>query len=137
MKDISNFQRYCGYHQTSHGDYDHTLAETGPATLCGEYLRRYWQPVALTRNLGEHPKLIRVMGEELVLFRDITGNFGLVHKHCPHRRASLEFGTCEQKGIRCCYHGWLFDIDGSILEIPDNIAHTSEADWKKNPQHLS
>ena len=53
-----------------------------------------------------------------MLFRDKMGQYGLVHKRCPHRRASLEYGRCEDKGIRCCYHGWLFDVDGTVLEIP-------------------
>lgn len=74
--------------------------------------------MAIAADIGEQPKLIKALGEELVLFRDKSGQIGLVHKHCPHRRASLEYGHCEQHGIRCCYHGWLFDIDGTILEIP-------------------
>jgi nitrite reductase/ring-hydroxylating ferredoxin subunit len=72
----------------------------------------------MTQDLGNRPRLIRILGEELVLFRDTSNRIGLVHKNCPHRRASLEFGKCEDRGIRCCYHGWLFDVDGTILEIP-------------------
>ncbi|MEJ2178663.1 MAG: aromatic ring-hydroxylating dioxygenase subunit alpha [Gammaproteobacteria bacterium] len=116
--DRKNFEPYCGYHQTWEGSYNQTLAHTGPGTACGEYLRRYWHPVYIAEELGELPQLIKVLGEELVLFRDRSGNFGLVHKRCPHRRASLEYGRCETQGIRCCYHGWLFDTDGSILEVP-------------------
>ena len=118
LRDKENFQSYCGYHQSFAGDHDRELAETGPGSVMGELMRRYWHPVALTAELQDHPKRIRVMGEELVLFRDRSGRIGLVHKNCPHRRASLEFGHCEERGIRCCYHGWLFDVDGSILEIP-------------------
>jgi nitrite reductase/ring-hydroxylating ferredoxin subunit len=66
------------------------------------------------------------MGEDLVLFRDLSGRYGLVHRRCPHRRASLEFATCEADGIRCCYHGWLFDIDGTVLEVPGQPAGVEE-----------
>lgn len=110
--------RFTGYQQTGEPAPDPVLTRVGPGTPCGEYLRRYWHPIALTDDIGEHPTLIKVLGEELVLFRDKSGQIGLVHKHCPHRRASLEYGSCEDRGIRCCYHGWLFDVDGSILEIP-------------------
>ncbi len=116
-----------GYHQTRPGQPDRELTEVGPGTLCGEYLRRYWHPVFLTAELGGMPKLIRILGEDLVLFRDLGGRLGLVHKKCPHRRASLEFGRCEARGIRCCYHGWRFDIDGAILDIPGEPADSPAA----------
>ena len=102
---------YKGYQQQARGDSDEILVRTGKSTGCGEYLRRYWQPVALTEEVKDVPLLIRVLGEELVLFRDKSDRYGLVHKQCPHRRASMEFGVCEKDGIRCCYHGWLFDIE--------------------------
>jgi len=104
--------------QSGRGASDELLVRTHSGSLCGEYLRRYWQPVALTREVGEMPLRVRILGEDLVLFRDRSERYGLVHRQCPHRRASMEFGVCEQNGIRCCYHGWLFDIDGSILEVP-------------------
>ena len=122
---MSDNLNYKGYSQTQRGESDELLVRTSKGTACGEYLRRYWQPVALTSEVVDVPGLVRVLGEELVLFRDKTGRYGLVHKQCPHRRASMEFGVCETNGIRCCYHGWLFDIDGSILEVPgqpDKIA---------------
>lgn len=115
MNDNYNFQ---GYTQPPRGGSDDLLVQTSRGSACGEYLRRYWQPIALTSEVEDVPRLIRVLGEELVLFRDKSGRYGLVHKQCPHRRASMEFGVCEDSGIRCCYHGWLFDIDGSVLEIP-------------------
>jgi phenylpropionate dioxygenase-like ring-hydroxylating dioxygenase large terminal subunit len=68
--------------------------------------------------LGEQPVAIKILDEELVIFRDKSGNLGLVHKHCPHRQASLEFGMCTDNGIQCCYHGWHFAADGSILDVP-------------------
>lgn len=116
---------YNGYIESHRGASDELLVRTGRGTACGEYLRRYWQPVALAAEIEDLPRLIRVLGEELVIFRDRSGRYGLVHRHCPHRRASLEFAICESNGIRCCYHGWLFDVDGRILEIPgqpDGIA---------------
>ena len=109
---------YAGYERTAMPDHDRELAEIGPGTVCGEFHRRYWHPIALASDVGELPTKVRVFGEDLVLFRTTAGEIGLVHKHCPHRRASLEFGRCEEKGIRCCYHGWLFATNGEILETP-------------------
>ena len=115
---IPNTAAYSGYGTPQRGESDELLVRTGAGSACGEYLRRYWQPIALTSEVTDVPRLIRVLGEELVLFCDRSGRYGLVHKQCPHRRASMEFGVCEDNGIRCCYHGWLFDVDGQILEIP-------------------
>ena len=90
-------------------------------------MRRFWHPVAMSSQLGEVPVGIRILGEDLVVFRDLSGNVGLLHKHCAHRRASLEFGKIAEHGIKCCYHGWHFDVDGTILETPgepdSNIRH--------------
>jgi len=116
--DRRNFSAYCGYHQSEEGSPNEILTRTGPRTLCGELLRRYWHPFFIESEVGDHPRLIRLLGEQLVLFRDGRGQYGLVHRKCPHRRASMEFGRCEPRGIRCCYHGWLFDVDGTILDIP-------------------
>ena len=118
IPDKTNFSAFCGYHQTWEGSSLDELTQTNTNTPCGEYLRRYWHPVHITSELGDKPKLIKIMGEELVLFQDKSGRYGLVHKKCPHRRASLEYGRCEDQGISCCYHGWKFDVDGTILEIP-------------------
>ena len=98
---------------------DPRFYHVGPGTACGEYLRRFWHPVAMTQQLDSgRPVAIRILGEDLVIFRDGGGAVGLLHRHCAHRRASLEFGRIEQNGIRCCYHGWHFDVDGTILETP-------------------
>lgn len=94
------------------------LTRIGPGTPCGDYLRRFWHPVAIASEVQDLPIALRILGEDLVLFRDRSDRFGLVHRRCPHRQASLEYGTCEKQGIRCCYHGWHFDIDGSLLEAP-------------------
>jgi nitrite reductase/ring-hydroxylating ferredoxin subunit len=109
---------YGGYFQTWVGRSDEELTCVGPGTPCGELLRRYWHPVGIAAELGDLPRPVRVLGEDLVLFRDGSGRVGLVHRRCPHRRASLEFGRCEPRGIRCCYHGWLYDVDGTVLEVP-------------------
>ncbi len=122
---------YGGYYQTWDADEDRDLTRVGPGTPCGEYLRRFWHPVAITSELGDLPLALRVLGEDLVLFRDLSGQIGLVHRNCPHRRASLEYGTCENRGLRCCYHGWLFDVDGTILELPGQPESTVER-LKKN-----
>ncbi len=97
---------------------DPELTEVGPGTPCGEYLRRYWMPVAMTDRLGELPLRARILGEDLVLFREKGGRLGLVHLHCCHRNMSLEFGIVEEGGIRCSYHGWKYAVDGTILETP-------------------
>jgi nitrite reductase/ring-hydroxylating ferredoxin subunit len=117
---------YRGYVEPHRGDSDELLVRTSRGTACGEYLRRYWQPVALASEIEDVPRLIHVMGEELVIFKDKSNRYGLVHKQCPHRRASMEFAMCEAGGIRCCYHGWLFDVDGTILEIPGQPEGVSE-----------
>ncbi|MEE8303712.1 MAG: aromatic ring-hydroxylating dioxygenase subunit alpha [Candidatus Tectomicrobia bacterium] len=109
---------YNGYYRVSNGEPDPQLTQVGPGTACGEYLRRFWMPVAMTEQVGELPTVIKVLGEELVLFRDLGGRYGLLHKHCSHRRASLEYGIISEQGIRCCYHGWLYDVNGRILETP-------------------
>ena len=90
----------------------------GPGTPCGEYLRRFWHPVAFSDDLKDLPMAIKILGEELVTFRDRGGRIGLLELHCSHRGTSLEFGLIEEKGIRCCYHGWLYDVDGRILDTP-------------------
>ncbi len=110
---------YSGYHRSTEvATEDKELTHVGAGTPCGEYLRRFWLPVALTSQLTDLPLALRVMGEDLVMFRDLSGRIGLLHKACSHRRTSLEYGVISERGIRCCYHGWLFDVDGKILETP-------------------
>src|SRR5690242_2869239 len=89
------------------------MTRVGPGTPAGELLRRYWHPVAAAVELtDEEPiKRIRILCEDLVLYRDKSGNYGLVAAQCPHRRASLEFGRVDHEGIRCPYHGWKFAGD--------------------------
>lgn len=109
---------YDGYRIRHSVEPELELLQVGPGTPGGEYLRRFWHPVAMTEQLQQSPLAIRVLGEDLVIFKDLSGAFGLLHKHCAHRRASLEFGRIAQHGIQCCYHGWHFDVDGKILDTP-------------------
>jgi len=100
------------------------LTEIGPATPCGEFMRRYWQPAALAEELpaGGAPLPIKLLGEELVLFRDSEGRPGLLALHCSHRGADLSYGRLEDGGLRCIYHGWLYDRSGRCLEQPGEPA---------------
>ena len=88
--------------------YEEFLSEhpkTGPDSKAGKMLREYWHPVCLSEELTDLPKAIRILGEDLVAFRDKLGNVGVLHRHCSHRGTSLEYGIVSEQGIRCCYHG--------------------------------
>jgi phenylpropionate dioxygenase-like ring-hydroxylating dioxygenase large terminal subunit len=94
------------------------LARVGAGTPAGEWFRRYWLAVASAADLKDIPLALKILGEELVLFRDGRGEVGLLGLHCPHRGTSLEYGDVESNGIRCPYHGWLFAVSGQCLEQP-------------------
>ena len=95
------------------------ITRIGPGTPAGETLRKYWLPVGFSNEIDANaPKLVRWLGEDLLLFRDEFGRVGLTQPNCPHRGASLDYGWIEAGGIRCCYHGWVFDIHGRCLEQP-------------------
>src|ERR1700730_8871521 len=96
------------------------MTRVGPGTPGGDLLRRYWYPVAIAQELtSEQPtKFVRLLGENLVLFRDKLGRVGLIGDRCAHRGVSLCYGRVEERGISCAYHGWLYDTDGNILETP-------------------
>jgi phthalate 4,5-dioxygenase len=100
------------------------LTRTGPGTPAGELFRRYWQPAALSEELppGGPPLPVRIMSEDLVLFRDERGQPGLLGLHCSHRAADLSYGRLEDGGLRCLYHGWLYDTRGNCLEQPGEPA---------------
>jgi phenylpropionate dioxygenase-like ring-hydroxylating dioxygenase large terminal subunit len=110
--------RFGGYFHRDIPQEDTELTHVGPGTPGGEYFRRYWQPICFADELQDLPLRVKILGEELVVFRDLSGAVGLLELHCPHRGTSLEFGLIAAKGIRCCYHAWLFDVDGTILETP-------------------
>lgn len=96
------------------------INRVGPGTPGGDYIRRYWHPVELSARVapGGQPKQIRVLGEDLVLFRDQDGRAGVLGLHCSHRCVSLAYGRVEDGGIRCAMHGWVYDVDGRCLEQP-------------------
>jgi 5,5'-dehydrodivanillate O-demethylase len=117
-------------------DENETLTRVGRGTPAGELLRRYWMPVGAAGELTEEKpiKAVRLLGEDLVVFRDKQGRHGVVGEQCPHRKASLAFGRVDEEGIRCPYHGWKFDGGGKCLEQPaelesggfkDKIKHTA------------
>jgi nitrite reductase/ring-hydroxylating ferredoxin subunit len=109
---------YGAYHNPPIPAEAKDLTHVEKGSLGGEYLRRYWQPVAMTSEVGDLPVKVRMFGEDLILFRATGGDYGLLDLHCSHRGTSLEFGIPSPDGIRCCYHGWLFAVDGRILETP-------------------
>ena len=98
------------------------LTQSGAETPMGAYFRRFWQPVALSKEISETdgaPVRVTILGEELVAFRDSEGRIGLVDRHCPHRGADLFFGRNEECGLRCVYHGWKFGADGKAMDLPN------------------
>lgn len=113
---------YNGYHRKLTAEADLFLCGVTRGTPGGEYHRRFWQPVCYEYELTDLPLKVRALGEDLVAFKDLSGRIGLLHLHCCHRNASLEFGVLTKNGIRCCYHGRVFDIDGRIVEMPGEPA---------------
>jgi 5,5'-dehydrodivanillate O-demethylase len=95
------------------------LTQVGPGTPMGELMRRYWHPVAAEAELVDRPtKRVRILGEDLTLYKDGSGTYGLIGQRCPHRLVNMAVGIPEQHGLRCVYHGWLFDETGACLETP-------------------
>jgi len=102
------------------------LTRTGAETPMGQLLRRYWHVVSGVAEMnGRWTKRVRILGEDLVLFRDRSGRYGLIAEACPHRRASLAYGIPEADGLRCPYHGWKFDGTGRCLEQPNEPADST------------
>lgn len=108
-------------------DDNRMLTQVGPGTLMGGLLRRYWMPIASVAELEAKPvRAVRVLGEDLTLYRDRGGRYGLVARRCAHRCADLSMGIVEEHGLRCSYHGWLFDEGGRCTEQPfEQITHPS------------
>jgi phthalate 4,5-dioxygenase oxygenase subunit len=103
-------------------DDNDLLTRVGPGTPMGDLIRQFWIPAALSKELPvpDHPPLrVKLLGENLIAFRDSSGNVGLVAEACPHRGASLYFGRNEEGGLRCVYHGWKFDVHGRCLDMPN------------------
>ena len=113
------------------------LTRVGPGTPCGELMRRYWHPIAAASELdnGRWNKRVRLLGEDLVLFREQQGRLGLVAEQCPHRRASLAFGIPTKDGIRCPYHGWEFSRTGACLSQPNEPEKSAFRHKVKTPAY--
>ena len=105
------------------------LTRIGPGTPLGNLLRRYWYPIARTPELDADPvQAVTLLGEKLALFRTADGALGLVAQRCPHRGASLAYGSVEDDGLRCPYHGWKFDAHGACVDQPTETAETAFCD---------
>ena len=112
------------------------ITNTDPGTPMGEYFRRYWIPVALSEELPGPdciPVKLKILGEDLIAFRDSEGNAGLVDAYCPHRGAPMFFARNEESGLRCVYHGWKFDVSGTCIDLPN----TPEGDTYKNKVRIT
>jgi phenylpropionate dioxygenase-like ring-hydroxylating dioxygenase large terminal subunit len=119
---------YGGYYTNRIAGHDPELTESGPGTPLGEYMRRFWHPVCMSMELTDTPRFLKIMSEELVAFRDGSGRVGVLHAHCVHRGASLEYGAIQEHGIKCCYHGMVFDVDGACLHVPFPAGEEGEAE---------
>src|SRR4051812_7894719 len=114
------------------------LTQVGPGTPMGEVMRRYWQPIAALPELESNPiRSVRLLGEDLVLFRTEKGTLGLTQARCPHRGVSLAYGIQEEEGIRCAYHGWYFSTEGRCLAQPYDDAENPENTFKERIQITS
>src|SRR3954471_22350060 len=108
------------------------ITRVGPGTPMGNAMRRYWIPACLSSEIAEPdcpPVRVKLLGEDLVAFRDSDGRIGLVDEFCPHRRVSLYFGRNEECGLRCVYHGWKFDVEGNCL---DQLNEPEEHQFKQH-----
>ncbi len=104
------------------------ISQVGPGTPMGAVMRRYWMPAMVSEELREPdgtPVRVRLLGEELIAFRDSQGHIGLVANACPHRGASMFFGRNEESGLRCVYHGWKFDVEGTCTDMPNEPAESN------------
>src|ERR1700751_2856644 len=113
------------------------LTRVHPGSAMGNLLRRYWIPALLSEEIPEPdcpPVRVRLLGEDLVAFRDTQGKIGLLDEHCSHRGTSLFYGRNEECGLRCIYHGWKYDVEGNVLETP---AEPADSDFKKKLRHMA
>ena len=118
-------------------DENEILTRVGASTPMGELMRRYWIPALLSEEIPVPdcpPVRVRLLGEDLVAFRDSQGKVGLLGEHCAHRGTSLFFGRNEECGLRCVYHGWKYDVDGNVLDTP---AEPATSDFKKKLRHVA
>ena len=106
---------------------DYELTCVAPGSLMGELMRRYWQPVCTSDELRDLPRKEKLLCEDIVLFRDKKGRVGALDPHCGHRGTSLEWGRIEEEGLRCCYHGWLYDTQGQCIDMPCETEDSASA----------
>ncbi|MDH7798977.1 MULTISPECIES: Rieske 2Fe-2S domain-containing protein [unclassified Beijerinckia] len=109
---------YNGYYRNQTAEPDLYLCGVLRGTPGGEYHRRFWQPVCYERELTDVPLKVRALGEDLVVFKDLSGRIGCLHLQCCHRNSSLEYGMLTKAGIMCCYHGRVFDVSGRVVDMP-------------------
>ena len=113
------------------------LTKVSPGTPMGELMRQYWLPILLSSELASpdcNPIRVRLLGEELIGFRDTSGKVGLLAENCPHRGASLFFGRNEEGGLRCVYHGWKYDVEGRCVDMPNE---PPESNFKEKIRHVA
>jgi phthalate 4,5-dioxygenase oxygenase subunit len=113
------------------------LTRVGPDTPMGQLMRHYWIPALLSEEIAERdcaPVRVRLLGEDLVAFRDSEGRIGLLAEHCSHRGTSLFYGRNEGCGLTCIYHGWKYDVEGNVLETP---AEPADSDLRKKLRHTA
>jgi nitrite reductase/ring-hydroxylating ferredoxin subunit len=129
---------YTAYHSPRDLTEDAELTHFGRGEPMGELFRRYWLPVAFEANVTDLPLKVRLLGEDLILFRNGRGEYGLVEQRCSHRGASLEYGVISDQGIRCAYHGFHYAPDGTILETGSGapIAHAGKLCHGAYPVHV-
>lgn len=113
-----NNKPFSGYDKRDVPGEDPELSHTDAGTPMGEFMRKFWHPVCMSQELTDVPKAVCIFGEDLVAFRDKSGQVGLMQRHCCHRGASLEFGIIHDTGIVCCYHGFHYAIDGTLIDVP-------------------
>src|SRR6266568_6094885 len=102
------------------------LTRVGPGTVMGDVMRQYWLPCVYSWELTADgdPVRVRMLGEDLIAFRDSNGSPGFIANNCPHRGASLFFGRNEEQGLRCVYHGWKYDTSGQCIDMPNEPAES-------------
>jgi 5,5'-dehydrodivanillate O-demethylase len=111
------------------------LTRVGPGTPAGGLLRRYWHPIAFAAEVRNRPLRRRILGEDVVVFRDDKERIGVLALRCTHRGTSLEFGHIEDGGLRCCYHGWLYGVDGKVLQTPGEPPDSTFKERMRQPAY--
>ena len=134
MKKAFLTQPFGGYYHTE-PELDLTLTAVENKAVMGEVLRQVWQPVALCSEIETLPRAVRMFGEDLVVFRTRQGKVAILARHCSHRGTSLEFGIPSVEGIRCCYHGWHYAVNGQILDTPGDPPTSKLKDQMCHPAY--